>query len=285
MLECTPWNARPPKTQTVESDSFDIKIRVRQGDVLSPLLLTIFMDKCIRDIIDGRKRGAETLAYADDVALVIDSAEVMQEIAARWHDVMSQNEMKINTAAGKAEFTHLSRRDGIFDIVMGQENLRQIDEYNYLGTHMNSKNIQEAETDKKIAKFNGNVGVLYPLLTGKYVPTECRITMYNIILKPILMYGSKVWSLTSRTKSKLQAAEMRVLKLIRGVTRLDRLRNTRVQEDLQVEPLLDSIEKGKLRWYGHVMRMEEQKIPKRYLSGHPHAGGPWKAKNEMAEEC
>ena len=63
-------------TQTVESDSFDIKIGVRQGDVLSPSLFIIFMDKCIRDI-DGRGRGVETLAYTDDVALVTDSAEVM----------------------------------------------------------------------------------------------------------------------------------------------------------------------------------------------------------------
>ena len=96
----------------------------------------------------------------------------------------------------------------------------------------------------------------------------------SVILKPIIMYWSEVWSITSRTKSKLQAAEMRVLRLIGGVTRLDRLRNTRVREDLQVEPLLDSVEKGKLRWYGHVMRMEEQRIPKGILSRHPHAGGP-----------
>ena len=96
---------------------------------------------------------------------------------------MSQNEMKINTAAGKTEFMHLSRRDENFYIAMGQENLRQFAEYNYLGTHMNSKNIQEAKIDKKIAKFNGNVGVLYPLLKDKYVPTECKITMYNVILK------------------------------------------------------------------------------------------------------
>ena len=67
---------------------------------------------------------------------------------------------------------------------------------------------------------------------------------------------------------------MRVLRLTRGVTRLDRLRNTRVREDLQVEPLLDSIEKGKLRWYGHVMKMEEQRIPKRYFEWTPTCRRP-----------
>ena len=62
--------------------------------------------------------------------------------------------------------------------------------------------------------------------------------------------------------------------MIRGVTRLDRLRNTRLREDLQVEPLLDSIEKGKLRWYGHVLRMEEQRIPKRYFEWTPTCRWP-----------
>ena len=37
---------------------------------------------------------------------------------------MPRNEMKINTAARKTEFMHLSRRDENFDIAMGQENLR-----------------------------------------------------------------------------------------------------------------------------------------------------------------
>ena len=79
------------------------------------------------------------------------------------------------------------------------------------------------------------------------------------------MYGSEVWSLTSKTESKLQAAEMRVLRLIMGVTRKDRMRNSRIREELKVTPLLEDIERGKLRWYRHVMRMEEERKQKKYL--------------------
>ena len=82
------------------------------------------------------------------------------------------------------------------------------------------------------------------------------------------MYGSEVWSLTTKGLL-LQAAEMRVLRLIMGVTRKDRMRNSRIREELKVTPLLEDIERGKLRWYGHVMRMEEERKEKKYLMWRP----------------
>ena len=41
---------------------------------------------------------------------------------------------------------------------------------------------------------------------------------------PALTYGCEAWVLTEREKSRLQATEMRVLRKIAGVTRLDRVR-------------------------------------------------------------
>ena len=38
------------KAHNAESDWFDIQTGVRQGDVLSPILFIVFMDKCMRDI-------------------------------------------------------------------------------------------------------------------------------------------------------------------------------------------------------------------------------------------
>ena len=52
------------KTQGIENDHFHIGFGVRQGDVLSPLLFIIYMNKCVRDIEVGYF-GEETLIYAD----------------------------------------------------------------------------------------------------------------------------------------------------------------------------------------------------------------------------
>ena len=50
-----------------------------------------------------------------------------------------------------------------------------------------------------------------------------------------------------------------------GVTRKDQVRNSRIREELKVTPLLEDIERGKLRWYGHVRKMEEERKQKKYL--------------------
>ena len=73
------------------------------------------------------------------------------------------------------------------------------------------------------------------------------------------MYGSEVQSWTSKTASNLQAAETRILRLIKVVTRRDGIRNVQIREVLNVVPLLDDIDRKMLRWYGHVKRMSEGK--------------------------
>ena len=54
------------------------------------------------------------------------------------------------------------------------------------------------------------------MLEDKQIPRECELIIYRTILKPILTYGSEMWALTS----KLQAAEIRVSRLFKGVTRI-----------------------------------------------------------------
>ena len=129
--------------------------------------------------------------------------------------------------------------------------------------------IIKVEINNRIGKYNSNVGMVYPLLRDRNIPRRCKIIIYQSILKPILMYGSEVWSLSTKRESRLQAAEMRVLRLIMGVTRKDQMRNSRIREELKVTPQLEDIERGKLRWYGHVMRMEEEGKQKKYLMWRP----------------
>ena len=62
------------------------------------------------------------------------------------------------------------------------------------------------------------------------------------------MYGCESWVLTEREKSKLQANEMRVLRKIAGVTKLDQIRNETVRDRIRPEPVLKKVERRRECW-------------------------------------
>ena len=67
-------------TQGIESDWFEINSRVRQGDVLFPLLFIIFKEKCLRAIRTG-VTNEKTVMYADDVVVCADSVDDRKEMS------------------------------------------------------------------------------------------------------------------------------------------------------------------------------------------------------------
>ena len=127
----------------------------------------------------------------------------------------------------------------------------------------------EPEINSRITKYSRNLGVLYPLLRDKNIPRKVKIHIFNAILKPILLYGCETWVLTEKLKSKIQAAEMRVLRLIYGVTKMDKVRNITIREALGVEPIILQIERSQLRWFGHISRMPEYRDVRRIMDWVP----------------
>ena len=79
--------------------------------------------------------------------------------------------------------------------------------------------------------------------------------IHKTILRPILLYGHESWVTTKRLDSRIQAADMKALRLIKGVTRKDKIRNVDIYEEFHIKPIVDLIRgEGKFRWLGHVMR-------------------------------
>jgi molybdopterin-guanine dinucleotide biosynthesis protein len=55
--------------------------------------------------------------------------------------------------------------------------------------------------------------------------TDTKMKLYKVVAKLTLLYGSETWVTTKRDMTRLEAAEMRFLRSVKGYTRLDKIRS------------------------------------------------------------
>ena len=79
------------------------------------------------------------------------------------------------------------------------------------------------------------------------------------------MVMNHAWVMTERVRSQVQASEMRFFRKIEGVTLFNKVRSSEIRKSLNIEPLLLRIERPQLRWFGHVSRMPQERLPKQTL--------------------
>jgi hypothetical protein len=86
------------------------------------------------------------------------------------------------------------------------------------------------------------------------VPKKLKGKFYRTAIRPAMLYGAKWWPTKRQHIQQLSVAEMCVLRWIYGHTRLDRVRNDDIRDQLGVAPIEEKIIQHRLRWFVHVHR-------------------------------
>ena len=60
---------------------------------------------------------------------------------------------------------------------------------------------------------------------GKQINKETKLRIHNITAKTALKFGSEAWVLRKREKQRLEAAQMKFLRHLLGITKLDKEKN------------------------------------------------------------
>ena len=83
---------------------------------------------------------------------------------------------------------------------------------------------------------------------------------------PTALYGAEAWGMRSAERWKVNVLEMKCLRNLVGVSRMDRVRNEKVRMRAGKERELASrADQRVLRWFGHVERMDEYRLARRVM--------------------
>src|SRR5215469_9296172 len=93
------------------------------------------------------------------------------------------------------------------------------------------------------------------VLCDKRVPLKVKGKFYATVVRPAMTYASECWALRKDQERRLQVAEMRMLRMMMGITRCW---NDWVRENHGVAEVRDKMVENKTRWYEHIMRMREE---------------------------
>ena len=119
----------------------------------------------------------------------------------------------------------INRTPSQVSITFDDIEIKQLEHFKYLVYNVKINGNIEEEINRRIAKYSQNVGMMYILLKDRNVPRKATPEIHKTKLRPILFYGHESWVTTKRLDSRIQAADMKVLRLVKGVTRRAKIRN------------------------------------------------------------
>jgi hypothetical protein len=97
---------------------------------------------------------------------------------------------------------------------------------------------------------------------GKRMTTDTKLRLYNISSKAGLCYGSENWIVKKREAQKLEAAQMKLLRPLLGLKKMDRQSIPDIRNRLKVDSLVEDIKLYQKNWLDHLKRMDRSRLLK-----------------------
>ena len=98
------------------------------------------------------------------------------------------------------------------------------------------------------------------------ISKEIKVRMFERMCLPSAMYGCETWVMNAQIRKGLEVFEMKGLRAICGLRRVDRIRNERIREMCECKRgIVRRAEEGVLRWFGHMCRMDENRMVGRVM--------------------
>lgn len=247
---------------------------VRQGCSLSPTLFNLYIDDVLRiwkenNVAPGIELGPSqylnTMLFADDQVIIQDKEDKLQMAVHRLHQLSKLYNLRISKTKTKT-MAFLGSNPIRTKIVIEDQVLEQVSHFQYLGCDITYD--EDKDIKNKVNTFQRICGTIRRTLKNK-TRKETQIKFYKVMAVPTVLYGSECWVPKKNELRQIESSEMKFLRSVKGCTRLDKLRNTQIRDELGVQAVTDKLQEYKHRWKEHILRMPNERIPKQAMEYQP----------------
>ena len=274
------------------SEPFEIRSGFKQGCALAPTLFGIFFGMLLKHAFDtttegiylrtrldgrlfnlARLRGKtkvpkvlirDTL-FAHDAAVATQTQEELQSLM----DCFSLACKDFGLTINQNKTNVLGQNTDAPPVITIDDNeLNAVCQFTYLGSTITDNLSLDAEIDKMIGKAASILARLTArVCTSHKLSVKTEMAVYNACVISTLLYGSETWTTYAGRERRLNSFHLRSIRRILGLSWQDILTNGDVLSRAGLPSMYTMLGQRRLRWWGHVRRMDDGLISKYILYG------------------
>ena len=203
------------------------------------------------------------MLFADDAAFTSHSEEGLQLLIDKFSHACTEFGLTISIKKTNIMGQHIITPPLI---TINNEILEVTEQFTYLGSTITSNLSLDKEIDTRIGKAAGVMAKLSKRVwENKCLTKNAKLKVYQACVLSTLLYGSESWTAYSRQENRLESFHLRCLRRILHISWQDKVNNIAVLDQAGTLSIHLLLCQRRLRWLGHVRRMENGRILKDIL--------------------
>ena len=283
------------------SDPFPVTNGVKQGCVLASTLFSMMFSAMLTDAFQDGDNGIpiryrfdgklfnlrrlqakskvqtevlDEFLFADDMAKGAPTEEKMQKGVDQVPESCVSYDLTISIK--KTEVVYQPAPGKPYKeptITVKGQRLQVVDTFTYLGSTLSRVVHIDDEVNARIAKASAAFGRLRGSIWNRSgIRLDTKLNVYRAVVLPTLLYACKTWIVYQRHAKRLNHFHTSCLRKLLKIKWQDRIPDTEVPKRVGMQSIHTLLKLAQLRWTGHVIRMPDERLPKKIHYGELQVG-------------